>query len=101
MLYLSLDTLLKVSKTTYPQKLFAYDCVTLYITYFCIVSCVLCIYTFFWFLLCLLAPVSLFSGIVVAHKSERGIYKEGLGRRVYRNLLECYRLKVAVVRDCM
>ena len=25
-----LDTLLKVSKTTSPQKLFAYDCVTLY-----------------------------------------------------------------------
>ena len=31
MLSLSLDTLLKVSKTTSPQKLFAYDCVTLYI----------------------------------------------------------------------
>ena len=30
MLSSSLDTLLKVSKTTYPQKLFAYDCVTLY-----------------------------------------------------------------------
>ena len=28
----SLDTLLKVSKTTYPQKLFAYDCVTLYVS---------------------------------------------------------------------
>ena len=28
---LHLDTLLKVSKTTSPQKLFAYDCVTLYI----------------------------------------------------------------------
>ena len=27
----SLDTLLKVSKTTYFQKLFAYDCVTLYL----------------------------------------------------------------------
>ena len=26
----SLDTLLKVSKTTCPKKLFAYDCVTLY-----------------------------------------------------------------------
>ena len=26
-----LDTLLKVSKTTSPQKLFAYDCVTLYV----------------------------------------------------------------------
>ena len=26
-----LDTLLKVSKTTYPQKHFDYDCVTLYI----------------------------------------------------------------------
>ena len=25
-----LDTLLKVSKTTPPKKLFAYDCVTLY-----------------------------------------------------------------------
>ena len=31
MLYSSLDTLLKVSKTTYPKKLFAYDCVTLYL----------------------------------------------------------------------
>ena len=31
MLSSSLDTLLKVSKTTSPQKLFAYDCVTLYI----------------------------------------------------------------------
>ena len=31
MLSSSLDTLLKVSKTTYPIKLFAYDCVTLYI----------------------------------------------------------------------
>ena len=30
MLSSSLDTLLKVSKTTSPQKLFAYDCVTLY-----------------------------------------------------------------------
>ena len=30
MLSSSLDTLLKVSKTTYPQKLFAFDCVTLY-----------------------------------------------------------------------
>ena len=30
MLSSSLDTLLKVSKTTFPQKLFAYDCVTLY-----------------------------------------------------------------------
>ena len=29
MLYLSLDTLLKLSKTTSPLKLFAYDCVTL------------------------------------------------------------------------
>ena len=29
----SLDTLLKLSKTTSPQKLFAYDCVTLYDTY--------------------------------------------------------------------
>ena len=28
-----LETLLKVSKTTCPQKLFAYDCVTLYILY--------------------------------------------------------------------
>ena len=27
MLYLSLDTFLKLSKTTSPQKLFAYDCV--------------------------------------------------------------------------
>ena len=31
MLSSSLDTLLKVSKTTSPQKLFAYDCVTLYL----------------------------------------------------------------------
>ena len=31
MLSPSLDTLLKVSKTKYPQKLFAFDCVTLYI----------------------------------------------------------------------
>ena len=31
MLSSSLDTLLKLSKTTSPQKLFAYDCVTLYI----------------------------------------------------------------------
>ena len=31
MLSSSLDTLLKVSKTTYLNKLFAYDCVTLYI----------------------------------------------------------------------
>ena len=30
MLSSSLDTLLKVSKTTSPQKLFAYDCVTLF-----------------------------------------------------------------------
>ena len=30
MLSSSLDALLKVSKTTSPQKLFAYDCVTLY-----------------------------------------------------------------------
>ena len=29
MLSSSLDTLLKLSKTTYPQKLFANDCVTL------------------------------------------------------------------------
>ena len=29
MLYISLDTLLKVFKTGSPQKLFAYDCVTL------------------------------------------------------------------------
>ena len=33
MLSSSLDTLLKVSKTTSPQTLFAYDCVTLYVTY--------------------------------------------------------------------
>ena len=31
MLSSSLDTLLKVSKTTSHQKLFAYDCVTLYV----------------------------------------------------------------------
>ena len=31
MLSLSLDSLLKLSKTTSPQKLFDYDCVTLYI----------------------------------------------------------------------
>ena len=30
MLSSSLDTLLKVSETTSPQKLFVYDCVTLY-----------------------------------------------------------------------
>ena len=30
MLSSSLDTLIKLSKTTYPQKLFANDCVTLY-----------------------------------------------------------------------
>ena len=33
MLSSSLDTLLKVSKTTYPQKLFTYDCVTLYLIF--------------------------------------------------------------------
>ena len=33
MLSSSLDTLLKVSKTTSPQKRFAYDCETLYIHY--------------------------------------------------------------------
>ena len=32
MLSSSQDTLLKVSKTTSPQKLFDYDCVTLYQT---------------------------------------------------------------------
>ena len=31
MLSSSLDTLLKVSKTISPPKLFAYDCVTLYV----------------------------------------------------------------------
>ena len=31
MLSSSLDTLFKVSKTTSPQKIFTYDCVTLYI----------------------------------------------------------------------
>ena len=31
MLYSSLDALLKVSKTASPQKLFDYDCVTLYV----------------------------------------------------------------------
>ena len=31
MLPSSLDTLLKLSKTTSPQKLFEFDCVTLYI----------------------------------------------------------------------
>ena len=31
MLSSSLDTLLKVSKTTSPKKLFTYDCVTLYL----------------------------------------------------------------------
>ena len=30
MLSSSLDTLLKLSKTTSPQKLFDYDCMTLY-----------------------------------------------------------------------
>ena len=35
MLSSSLDTLLKVNKTTSPQKLFAYDCVTLYIKSLC------------------------------------------------------------------
>ena len=34
MLSSSLDTLLKVSETTFPQKLFAYDCVTLYVLLF-------------------------------------------------------------------
>ena len=34
MLSSSLDTLLKLSKTTSPQKLLAYDCVTLYIKSF-------------------------------------------------------------------
>ena len=33
MLSSSLDILLKASKTTYPQKAFAYDCVTLYNIY--------------------------------------------------------------------
>ena len=33
MLSSSLDTLLKLSKTTNPQKLFANDCVTLYISW--------------------------------------------------------------------
>ena len=33
MLFSSLDTLLKVSKTTSPQKLSAYDCVTLYVNW--------------------------------------------------------------------
>ena len=32
MLSSSLDKLLKVSKTTTPQKLFAYNCVTLYMS---------------------------------------------------------------------
>ena len=31
MLSSSLDTLLNLSKTTCPKKLFAYDCVTLYV----------------------------------------------------------------------
>ena len=31
MLSSSIDELLKVSKTTSPQNLFAYDCVTLYV----------------------------------------------------------------------
>ena len=35
MLSSSLDTLLKVFKTTSPQKLFAYDCVTLYANMSC------------------------------------------------------------------
>ena len=34
MLSSSIDKLLKVSKTTSPQKLFAYDCVTLYLPTF-------------------------------------------------------------------
>ena len=34
MLSSSLDTFLKVSKTTYPPKLFSYDFVTLYKLYF-------------------------------------------------------------------
>ena len=34
MLPSSLDTLLKMSKTTSPQKLFANDCVTLYFNFF-------------------------------------------------------------------
>ena len=43
MLSSSLNTLLKVSKTTYPQKLFTYDCVTLYIfpyKFFCKIAIV-------------------------------------------------------------
>ena len=39
MLSSSLDTLLKVSKTTSPKKLFAYNCVTLYV-YFSILQIV-------------------------------------------------------------
>ena len=39
MLSLSLDTLLKVSDTTSPQKLFDYDCVTLYIWITCTSGC--------------------------------------------------------------
>ena len=35
MLSSSLDTLLKVSKTTYPKEIFAYDCVTLYSNSLC------------------------------------------------------------------
>ena len=35
MLSSSLDTSLKVSKTTSPEKLFGYDCVTLYKKTFC------------------------------------------------------------------
>ena len=37
MLSSSLDTLLKVTKTTSPQKLLAYDCVTMYfLSYKCL-----------------------------------------------------------------
>ena len=39
MLSSSLDTLLKVSKTTSPQKLFAYECVTLYVNLKFTVKC--------------------------------------------------------------
>ena len=38
---LFLDALLKLSKTSYPQKLFDYDCVTLYKNIVCIYLIVL------------------------------------------------------------
>ena len=41
MLSASRDTLLKLSKTTSPKKLFAYDCATLYVTFRLMISIIL------------------------------------------------------------